>query len=148
MTNIEQYLEDGANWQAQAVLAYLRMTACMVSECTKPLIVKPEIEVGRYENCREQGYVFRLRVGAEILMNYAVYEHRNSDNLIVLKSDRHTINTPSIDDMWNGRESKYDYDKGFKYGKILECGDYIIKDMENLVRDFVEKHPSYLKSNQ
>ncbi len=148
MNKIEQYLEDGANWQAQAVLAYLRMTSFRVRECTKRLITDPEIEVGRYENCREQGYVFRLRIGGEILMNYAVYEHRNSDNLIVLKSDRHTINTPSIDDMWNGRESKYDYDKGFSFGQILECGDYIIEDMENLVRDFVEKHPSYLKSNQ
>jgi hypothetical protein len=147
MNKIEQYLEDGANWQAQAVLAYLRMAAFRVRECTKPLIADPEIEVGRYENCREQGYVFRLRVGVEILMNYAVYEHRNSDKLIVLKSDRHTINTPSIDDMWNGRESKYDYDKDFEYGQILECGDYIIEDMENLVRDFVEKHPSYLKTN-
>jgi hypothetical protein len=49
--------------------------------------------------------------------------------------------------MWNGRESKYDYDKDFSFGQILECGDYIIEDMENLVRDFVEKHPSYLKAN-
>ena len=78
MNKIEQYLGDGANWQAQAVLAYLRMAAFRVRECTKPLIADPEIEVGRYENCREQGYVFRLKVGTEILMNYAVYEHRNN----------------------------------------------------------------------
>ena len=130
MINIENYMNDGANWQAQAVLVYVRALAFRVKEATHTLIIDPEIEVGRYENCREQGYVFRLRIGCETLMNYAVYEHRNSDQLIVLKSDRNTINTPSIDDMWNGRESKYDYDKAFEYAQIIECGEYILDDME------------------
>ena len=147
MINVESYMNDGANWQAQAVLAYIRALTFRVREATHTLITDPVIEVGRYENCREQGYVFRLRIGVEILMNYAVYEHRNSDQLIVLKSDRNTINTPSVDEMWNGRESKYDYDKGFDYGQIIECGEYILDDMENLIRDFAQKRPSYIKEN-
>lgn len=137
MINVEQYMNDGANWQAQAVLAYIRALTFRVREANHNIITDPEIEVGRYENCMEQGYVFRLIIGAETLMNYAVYEHRNSDQLIVLKSDRNTINTPSIDDMWNGRESKYDYDKCFSYGQIIECGEYILDDMECLIREFV-----------
>ena len=145
MIKIEQYMNDGANWQAQAVLTYIRALTFRVREATHNLITDPKIEVGRYENCREQGYVFRLKVGCETLMNYAVYEHRNSDQLIVLKSDRDSINTPSVDQMWNGRKSKYEYDKAFGYGQIIECGKYILNDMENLVRDFVEKHPSYTK---
>ena len=148
MINVEQYMNDGANWQAQAVLAYIRALTFRVREASpKQLITDPEIEVGRYENCREQGYVFRLRIGCNTLMNYAVYEHRNSDKLIVLKSDRNTINTPSIDEMWNGRESKYDYDKGFSYGQIIECGEYILDDMECLVRDFAQRHPSHIKQD-
>jgi len=147
MINVEYYMNDGANWQAQAVLAYIRSLTFRVREATHNLITEPEIEVGRYENCREQGYVFRLRIGGEILMNYAVYEHRNSDELIVLKSDRNTMNTPSVDEMWNGRKSKYDYDKDFGCGQIIDCGEYILDDMENLVRDFVQKRPSYIKEN-
>lgn len=147
MINVEEYMNDGANWQAQAVLAYIRSLTFRVREATHKLITDPEIEVGRYENCREQGYVFRLRIGYNTLMNYAVYEHRNSDQLIVLKSDMSTINTPSIDEMWNGRKSKYDYDKGFGYAQITDCGQYILEDMENLIRDFVEKHPSYIKQD-
>ena len=147
MINVEQYMNDGANWQAQAVLAYIRSLTFRVREATQCLITEPEIEVGRYENCREQGYVFRLRIGGNILMNYAVYEHRNSDELIVLKSDRNTMNTPSVDEMWNGRKSKYDYDKDFGCGQIIDCGEYILDDMENLVRDFVQKRPSYIKEN-
>lgn len=148
MINVEQYMNDGANWQAQAVLAYVRSLTFRVKEATThSLITDPEIKVGRYENCREQGYVFRLKIGCETLMNYAVYEHRNSDQLIVLKSDRDSINTPSVDEMWNGKKSKYDYDKGFNYSQIIECGEYILDDMENLVRDFAERHPSYIKQN-
>ena len=147
MINVEHYMNDGANWQAQAVLAYIRRLTSKVVDATQRLITDPVIEVGRYENCREQGYVFRLRIGCNTLMNYAVYEHRNSDQLIVLKSDRSTINTPSIGEMWNGRESKYDYDEGFDFGQIIDCGDYILDDMVNLVRDFVQKHPSYIKEN-
>lgn len=147
MINIEEYMNDGANWQAQAVLAYIRALTFRVREATHNLITDPVIEVGRYENCREQGYVFRLRIGCNTLMNYAVYEHRNSDELIVLKSDRNTINTPSIDEMWNGRECKYDYDKGFSYGQIIECGEYILGDMECLVRDFAQRHPSHIKQD-
>jgi hypothetical protein len=147
MINVENYMDDGANWQAQAVLAYIRSHTFIVREATHRLITDPEIEVGRYENCREQGYVFRLRIGVNILMNYAVYEHRNSDRLIVLKSDRETINTPSIDEMWNGRKSKYDYDKSFEYGQIADCGHYIFDDMKNLIRDFVQKYPSYTKQD-
>ena len=147
MTNLEHYLHDGANWQAQAVLAYVRSQAFRVRECTKPLMIDPEIEAGRFENCREQGYVFRLRIGVEILKNYAVFEHRNSDSIVIFKSDSHSINTPGIDEIY-GERGKYDYDHSFSYGQIVECGDVIIEDMENLVRDFVEKHPSYLMKNQ
>ena len=88
--------------------------------------------------------MFRLRFGVNILKNYAVYEHRNSDNLIVLESTNETLNTPSIDEMFNGR-GKYDYDHGFEYGDIVSCGDYIIEDMENLIQDFIEKRPSFIK---
>ena len=145
MINVESYMNDGANWQAQAVLAYIRSQQFRVREATsKQLIIDPEIQVGRFENCREQGYVFRLRFGVNILKNYAVYEHRNSDELIVLESTNETLNTPSIEEMFNGR-GKYDYDHGFEYGDIVSCGDYIIEDMENLIQDFIEKHPSFIK---
>lgn len=146
MINVEHYLQDGANWQAQAVLAYLRDQAFTIRENARDLNTEPIIEVGRFENCREQGYVFRLRLGIEILKNYAVYEHRNSDNLIVLESTNNTINTPSIEEMFNGRD-KWGYDKSFIYGQIIECGKYILEDMQNTLSEFVAKHQAYLKEN-
>ena len=139
---IENYLRDGANWQSQAVLAYLRTQVFRVEEeLTK---VKPSfamLKVGRYENCREQGYVFTIEVNGK-QRHYAVYEHRNSDYLCVLISNRLTMNTPNVDDMWSDKgenASKYDYDRGFHFGEIVSCGNYIIEDMMEWVENFSEE---------
>ena len=151
MMNIKYYMEDGANWQAQAVLAFIRSHTCMAIEKTyneKYNDYGVTISVGRYENCREQGYVFTINFVGEdretkkrhfYQRNYAVYEHRNSDKLIVLISNTHTINTPGIDDMWKDKGencSKFDYDKSFHCGEIIECSVYVLEDM----KQFIEEH--------
>ena len=85
-TTIESYLNDGANWQAQSVLSYLRsIRESIVSKTWSDSLRCYEafIYVGRYENCREQGYVFTISYMGEY-KHYAVYEHRNCDNLVVL----------------------------------------------------------------
>ncbi|MBP5722077.1 MAG: hypothetical protein J6X18_00635 [Bacteroidales bacterium] len=135
MVKVEDYLNDGANWQAQAVLAYLK------SQYSYPLqgtwnnelrCYKADFYVGRYENCREQGYVFSVRYMGE-QRNYAVYEHRNSDVLCVVVFDRLTINTPSLDDVIANMKNKYDTTKKFKCGEILSCGAYILEDAKNFI---------------
>ena len=145
MIDIEQYLYDGANWQASAVLAYMRNLKRHILNKTwdKDLIdhYHCRLQVGRYENCREQGYVFSIRMSGH-QRNYAVYEHRNSDQLIVLISDVLTINVPSIDDMWHDKgenPSKYDYDKAFGYGEIVECGDWIANDMIETIDKWLQE---------
>ena len=64
MIKIEYYMEDGANWQAQCVLAYLRsMGKSEVEYLTwnkEKHRAEGELQVGRCENCREQGYIFTL----------------------------------------------------------------------------------------
>lgn len=139
---IENYLRDGANWQAQAVLAYMRTQIFRVEEELTKL--KPSfamLKVGRYENNREQGYVFTIEVDGK-QRHYAVYEHRNSDYICVLISNKMTANTPNVDDMWSDKgenASKYDYDRGFHFGEIVNCGNYIIEDMIEWVENFIEE---------
>lgn len=142
MTEIKNYLNDGACWQAQAVLAFLRSQECAVMDDTWNNQAKAydlTINVGRFENCRKQGYVFTIYVphyaskdGDAHQRNWAVYEHRNSDNICVLVSDTFTINTPSIEDMFCGRD-KYGYDKAFSYSEIVPCGKFIIDQMKTFV---------------
>ena len=141
MVQVDKYLDDGANWQAQSVLAYLRsMYGWVVNETynKEGKYNEAMFTVGRYENCREQGYVFSLRYKNE-QRNYAVYEHRNSDSLIVLVFDKITINTPYGENVWGNMKDKYDYTKAFSYGQIVECGDYIIEDAQQFINELKEK---------
>lgn len=136
MVQIENYLNDGANWQARAVLAVLLGKKQEVeAECDGHEI---EITVGRFENCREQGYVFCLMADYRILKYYAVYEHRNSDQLIVLGNcNISPLNTPNADEMFGGR-GKYDYDIAFHCGEIERCANYVISDMITVANRFAE----------
>lgn len=143
MTNIENYLDDGANYQAQCVLAYMRPRIEWAFEGLKNIKMDrygTYVSVGRYENCREQGYVFTLHCDNKCgykMRHYAVYEHRNCDSIIVLISNKICINTPSVDDMWvekGENASKYDYDKAFSYMDIKACSDWIIEDMNKFLK--------------
>ena len=145
-TTIECYLNDGANWQAQSVLGYLRSIRESIVEKTwsdSARRYEALIYVGRYENCREQGYVFTISYMGEY-KHYAVYEHRNCDNLVVLINDGFSMNTPSVDFMWeghdeNGETTKWGYDKDFDFGEIIQCGDFITKDMKKFIDEVIAK---------
>ena len=65
MTEIKSYLNDGANWQAQCVLSYVR------SHLDLPKSYN--VEVGRYEKYREKGYVFNLCKDYTKVLNIADY---------------------------------------------------------------------------
>ena len=146
--NIENYLNDGAGWQAQAVLAYLRGNIYRLTG-DKYYGRNVTVEVGRYENCREQGYVFSLSFYGQsdgkpchIQRNYAVYQHRNSDQIIVLISNTFTINTPGIDEMWKDKGENprsCDYDAGFAWDDIAGCAEWIIKDMDETLEKYLPK---------
>ena len=135
MINIEQYLNDGACYQARIVLNIIAMNRTRILDNTFDINLcqyMGDIFVGRFENCREQGYVFTLRYKMK-QKNYLVYEHRNTDSLCVIMNDTHTINTPTFEQMWKGREKSSDYDKSFEYEKWNDCAEFIITDMIKLI---------------
>lgn len=154
MVNLRNYMNDGANWQAQCVLAILR-AGFVMDYILSPTLRKDytfyenkydaSLEVGRYENCREQGYIFSIRYFGK-QKNYAVYEHRNSDALCVLISEVSTLNTPSIDNMWHDKgenASKYDFDKEFREGEVTECAKWIQDDMRKTLRRWTIERDKY-----
>lgn len=129
MIGIEHYMNDGANWQAQCVLAYLRRHGNgVVEDLTWNKENKwcdGELRVGRCENCREQGYVFTITYGVKQLAHFWVYEHRNSDDLCVVEFEGFFINTPTINNI--PMKDKYDTTKEFPCGDIVDCGNWIIE---------------------
>ena len=137
--DIKTYFDDGANWQAQAVLAYVRAYSSWALDGTWDDEAKKymaTLDVGRFENCREQGYIFSVRYKTS-QMNYAVYEHRNSDNISVVRFECNTMNTPTNDMVFEHMADKYDTTKDFVYGNIVACGEWIVKDMNNFVRSLI-----------
>ena len=130
MMNIESYMNDGANWQAQCVLVALRANRTRITDIDwNEKFHKPnaDINVGRFENCREQGYVFSLIYKYKTICNYLVYEHRNSDDICIKKFEGNFTNTPTIDDA--NMKDKWDYDTSFECGEIIDATDYIVDDM-------------------
>jgi predicted RNA-binding Zn-ribbon protein involved in translation (DUF1610 family) len=132
MINIECYMDDGANWQAQCVLAYLRcMGYAKVENLTwdkEKRRSEGELRVGRCENCREQGYVFTITYGVKQLAHFWVYEHRNCDDLCVVEFEGFYLNTPTINNI--PMKDKYDTTKRFPCGDIVDCGEWLIERFE------------------
>lgn len=125
---------DGANWQAQAVLAYLSR-GCNIEESYNKELRKYEAQpkVARWENCREQGYVIYMN-SKECYkqINIAFFEHRNSDELCAVKWLQNTLNSPTITTADFGEVYKDKYDVSFKveYGDIITMGGWIQKELE------------------
>lgn len=135
--NLREYLQDGANEQAQAVLALVKY---LWSEDNDEHI-DTEARVGRWENCREQGYVISIKGGIGLeQVNIAFFEHRNSDVICAIKWHQSTINTPTIDVAenidFNGevyQEDKYDVSRSVGFGKVKEMAEWIVDELEKYV---------------
>lgn len=139
--NLEYLFNDGANKQAQIVAILLREMREWILEPTydkESGFLRCRMTIGRLENCREQGYVVSIRFKGN-QRNYAFYEHRNSDRVHILINNETTIDTPSLDMMWNGREDKYDTDNAFNYGEWEECARWIAEDMRKHLEEWVEE---------
>lgn len=135
MINIDSYLNDGANYKAQAIMCLLRHSASDVSFVTEEIertaenddIVKNlrfETQVGRYENCREQGYVFSLLCNYNQVVHYCVFEHRNSDEMRVI--------------CFKSRKDKYNTVISFSADDIVQCRDWIVADMKKTTLEYLQ----------
>ena len=139
--DINSYLNDGANCQAQAVLAMLR--ARVFEPLDKVYVPEKntylaEVEVYRYDEGRENGYVFTLRpkVYPKIWQhNFAVFEACCSDNIFVVENEEFYMDNPTWDEVRKECPSKFDATKKFGYGHIMECVSYIINRMGEVIEE-------------
>ena len=144
MIQIANYLNDGANYQCQMILCYLRMKEyglegmCRFGEGDDYLFSKNFIIVGRFENCREQGYVFgvRARNWFDLDDKWMVVEHRSSDSIKIRHFRTISINTPSIDRCYN--DDTLVEEKWFDAEDIIKASNYIYNGMVNAIKDFMD----------
>lgn len=130
---LKSYLEDGACHQAQAVLAFVK-GLCHIdgSWDSETKTEKARIEVARWENCREQGYVLSLlSEGYKRQLNIAFFEHRNSDNICAVKWEQVSMNSLTIETAKFGDvyKDKYDVSYGVGYGEVLKMSRWIIQEL-------------------
>lgn len=143
MIDVDNYLNDGANYKTQMILCYLRGNQYDIREKCH---LKGEdfsfslnhIIVGRFENCREQGYIFgvRVREWSELDDKWMVVEHRSSDSIKVRHFRTLSINTPSIDMAYD--DEILVEEKWFHYNEVMECAEYILNAMSKSVDEYME----------
>lgn len=137
MIQLNQYLQDGANKQARAVLAILQGFSIEESWNSERREYEAQPYVARWENCREQGYVVSLRALGEQL-HIAFFEHRNSDSICAIRWKQVYINSPTIDTAeFAGQcyKDKWDVSKEVRPGNITDMADWIGGEFESFWRD-------------
>jgi hypothetical protein len=136
MTKLNDYMKDGANHQAKAVMAFIQPFEIEKSWNSDRGRYDAEHKISRWENCREQGYVIMLNCyakGGSKQLNIAFFEHRNSDSICAVKWEQVTMNSPTIETAEFGDvyKDKYDVSHSVGYGKILEMAEWIEEQMTN-----------------
>lgn len=137
---IKSYLNDGACWQAQCALAYLRSHAEEIADSSWNDDLREyqaKIRVGRFENCREQGYVFSIvnYPNYDKQGNWVVYEHRIVDHAMVFFFNGKTTNTPTLDEVCDEMDNApYCMRKDFGYD-IQAMLEWLKRDMKEWVDD-------------
>lgn len=135
MIYLHEYAQDGAGHSARAVLAYLQMTfgdGIEESWNSEHKCYKAIPRIGRWENCREQGYVIRMRgKTANRQINIAWFEHRNSDEICAIIWEQSTINSPTIDTAEFGDvyKDKYDISHSVKWDRAADMAKWISDEL-------------------
>ncbi len=120
---------DGANFQAQAVLAMVRyLCGDGVEESWNGALSRYMYQprVVRFDNCREQGYTIFARNPKDEQINITFYEHRNSDEIFVQVNYKKTFNAPLLSDIFEENSSKWDSAFSANYGEITKVADFIV----------------------
>lgn len=115
---LRHYMQDGAGYQARAVLAALQGMGEIEDSWDNTFkCYKADIKVARWDNGREQGYVVSLRNSHNDQLNICFAEHRNSDAIALVKWYQTMLNDPNIDNS--------DYVQGQHVTNSFLHGDYV-----------------------
>jgi hypothetical protein len=128
----------GINRQSLAVLAILSQyepSWATYNEAISNYDI--EFETKPWYNGRERGILISMShdIGTKAL-HFAIFEHRNSDNLCVMMWEKECFywNHPdenAIEEAYGKSKDKYDVTASFPCNGIGECVDWVEKEMED-----------------
>jgi hypothetical protein len=131
---LKNYMTDGSGYQARCVLAFLQRRDIEESWNNDFKCYEAKTQIGRWENCREQGYVVYLRNKQYVQLNIAFFEHRNSDIICAVRWLQDTINSPNIDSANFGDDvykDKYDVSYSVGFHQFEEIADWIFNELKD-----------------
>lgn len=128
-----EYFQDGANYQAKAVLCFLQGLYHIEESWDNDLKeYQAKMQIARWENCREQGYVVYLKSrDYNRQLNIIFFEHRNSDSICAVKWEQKSINALNIDSAKFGDVYQDKYDTSFTVNcyEAKKMADWIKKQL-------------------
>jgi len=143
MCRLKTYLDDGANYQAKAVLAYLQKYEGIKDSWDEAFYrYRAQPLVARWENCREQGYIVYMSSKSYAKqINIAFFEHRNSDGICAVKWIQNSINSITIENASFGDiyETKWDVSFSVDYGEVVKMSEWIWKELCNFWKETCNK---------
>ena len=83
------------------------------------------LEIIPFDNCREFGYMYHI-IGGEQDLVFSVYEHRNSDEIIINGCKTSNVKPYGA---YNG-DSKYSYLKNFSFDQHYQVAEQLRKYLE------------------
>lgn len=140
MTNAFATSFDGADPQAVAVQAYLTAFAEGIQASYKDGYFEAGVQIHRWHNGREQGYVVQMVVPfASKQINIAFFEHRNSDQIHAVMFEALTYGDPAtLSHVPDGQyESKRDTTFHVDFGEAAKMAEWIIEQLEDF---WVQNH--------
>ena len=128
-------MQDGACTQARSVLPFIN-TAIQGSWSSEQLFYGVDINVGRWGDGREQGYIVHADIGKEQL-NIAFLQYRYSTHISAIKWSQRSNNTLTIDDAEFGPRYKDKYYALFDthYGEVLKMANWINNEFEDFYKN-------------
>ena len=84
------------------------------------------LEIFPFDNCREFGYMYHV-IGGEQDLTFSVYEHRNSDEIIINGCETSDVKSYGA---YNGN-SKYSYLKNFSFDQHYQ----VVKQLRNYLEE-------------
>jgi hypothetical protein len=142
MINLRDYLQDGAGYQSRAVLAYLQIMTIEESWSAENRSYEATVQVARWENCREQGYIVSLRSkDFSRQLNIAFFEHRNSDSICAVRWEQVSGNTITLETAVFGEvyKDKWDVSHSVGYGEVDEMSTWIVGELTQFWSDTTKK---------
>lgn len=83
-----------------------------------------ELYIKPFDNCREYGYMYSI-IGAKQDITFSVYEHRNSDEIII-----NGCLTKDVKTYGAYKGNKWDYLSSFNYKEHYDCAERLASFLE------------------